>query len=173
MTFLTADPTAHSSPNENSVVVRLDLGSKRLLLMGDAEAGGRQDPSMPPDPASIEGRLLACCAADLRADLLVAGHHGSKTSSRALFLDAVGASDFLISAGPTRYGSVTLPDSVIVNEMDRRGNVWRTDTDDARCRTNAAKIGSDNDNQPGGCDTILVLVPPSGPISVTYRRAAD
>jgi competence protein ComEC len=173
MTFLTADPTDHGSPNENSVVVRLDLGSKRLLLMGDAEAGGRQDPSVPPNQDSVEGRLLACCVADLRADLLVAGHHGSKTSSRALFLDAVGARDFLISAGPTRYGSVTLPDSVTVNEMDRRGNVWRTDTDDLRCRTNAAKIGPDNDNQPGGCDNVLVLIPPSGPIAITYRRVAD
>ena len=47
MTILHADGAAHSSANENSVVVRFDLGSTRVLLMGDAEAGGRQPPSGP------------------------------------------------------------------------------------------------------------------------------
>jgi beta-lactamase superfamily II metal-dependent hydrolase len=36
MTILHADAGAHSSPNENSLVVRLDLGTTRVLLMGDA-----------------------------------------------------------------------------------------------------------------------------------------
>jgi len=50
-----------------------------------------------PETNSIEGMLLACCAAQLRADVLVAGHHGSRTSSRRTFLDAVQASTFIIS----------------------------------------------------------------------------
>src|SRR3546814_3897068 len=32
MRFLYRDPANHSDPNENSVVVRLDLGSRRILL---------------------------------------------------------------------------------------------------------------------------------------------
>jgi beta-lactamase superfamily II metal-dependent hydrolase len=89
MTFLHADGATHSSFNENSLAVRFDLGTTRILLMGDAEAGGRKDPSVPPSSQSIEGTLLACCAADLAADVVIAGHHGSKTSSRSAFLDAV------------------------------------------------------------------------------------
>ncbi len=173
MTFLHADAEHHSSPNENSLVVRLDLGSERVLLMGDAEAGGRQDPSLPPHPNSIEGRLLTCCFSALRSGVLLVGHHGSKTSSRVQFLDAVGARIFLISAGPTRYGSVTLPDREVVEELERRGSVWRTDLDDAACGRNPEKIGPDNDNKPGGCDNVLISISPSGDLAVSYRRVAD
>src|SRR5205823_10320975 len=81
MTILHADGAPHPSPNDNSLVIRLDLGSTRVLLMGDAQAGTRQSPSVAPTPSSIEGALLACCVGDLSAQILVVGHHGSKTSS--------------------------------------------------------------------------------------------
>jgi hypothetical protein len=61
MTILHADGASHGSPNENSLVVRLDLGTTRLLLTGDAEAGGRKHPSEAPAPSSIEGSLVMCC----------------------------------------------------------------------------------------------------------------
>lgn len=78
MTFLYADGSKHADFNENSLVVRVDLGSHRVLLMGDAEAGVRALPSAA--ARSTEGALLACCKADLKAEVLVVGHHGSKTS---------------------------------------------------------------------------------------------
>ena len=106
MSFLYRDATAHSDPNENTVVVRLDLGGGRVLLAGDAEAGARQTPSVPPQPQSIEGQLLACCAAALKAEVLVVGHHGSLTSSRKAFLNAVGASIFVISSSRMRATSL-------------------------------------------------------------------
>src|SRR3546814_3981510 len=80
------------SSDLNSVVVRLDLGSRRILLAGDAEGGERKPPSEPPESGSVEAKLIACCAADLKSDVLIVGHHGSLTSSRRAFLDAVGAS---------------------------------------------------------------------------------
>src|SRR5437660_11053518 len=102
------------------------LGTTRILLMGDSEAGGRQNPSVAPTSTSPEGILLACCTSDLAANILVAGHHGSKTSSRKAFLDAVGASTFIVSAGPTKYGSVVLPDQEVITELSLRGTVFRT-----------------------------------------------
>lgn len=174
MTFLTADAAPHPDPNENSVVVRLDLGSSRLLFTGDAEASPERDPpSVPPRPDFAEGQLLTCCLADIRADLLVAGHHGSMSSSRELFLDGIGARTFIISSGPVRYGSVTLPDAAVVSELNSRGDVWRTDFDDPHCRTDTAKIGPNNDNRTGGCDTILVRIPATGPLLVNYERIHD
>lgn len=121
MTFLFADGSPRSSFNENSLVVRLDLGSRRVLFMEDAEAGGRKLPSTLPSDSSIEGKLLTCCVPDLKADVLVVGHHGSKTSSRKRFLDAVGAKTFIVSAGPTKYATVVLPDAEIIAELERRG----------------------------------------------------
>lgn len=136
MTILHADGSSSGSPNENSLVVRLDLNGTRVLLMGDAEAGGRQSPTVPPSPTSIEGTLLTCCASELAAQVLVVGHHGSRTSSRRAFLDAVGAGVFVVSSGPMKYSGVTLPDPDVVAELTSRGQVFRTDVDDATCSTN-------------------------------------
>jgi competence protein ComEC len=173
MTILHADGTVTNDFNDASVVVRLDLGGRRVLLPGDAQGGQRKPPTDPVTPSSVEGQVLACCKAALAADLLVAGHHGSKTSSRTAFLDAIGAKTFIVSAGPTKYATVTLPDTVVMDELKRRGVVWETDLDDAHCRTNPAKIGPDADNKPGGCDNVVVLIGPGGTLNAGYYRAAD
>ena len=172
MTFLHADGSDHDSPNENSLVVRLDLGRTRILLMGDAEAGGRKPPTEAPAPQSIEGVLVACCAAELSAQVLVVGHHGSTTSSRTAFLDAVDATIFVVSSGPKKYGSVVLPDSSIIDVLSARGTVFRTDTDDDACRLNGAKVGPDGDGRVGGCDNIRIVSSPTGAPRVTIFRGA-
>lgn len=173
MTVLHANGTMTGEFNEASVVVRLDLGRRKILLPGDAEAGGRRSPTDAPNPASIEGELIACCGPALRSDILVAGHHGSKTSSRTAFLDAIGASHYIVSAGPTRYATVTLPDREVVDELARRGTVWRTDVDDPACKTSPAKIGPDNDNKPGGCDHVRILIDAAGNLAADYFRPTD
>src|SRR3546814_20088940 len=67
MRFLYRDPANHSDPNENSVVVRLELGSRRILLAGDAEGGERKPPSEPPESGSVAAKTIACFAADLNS----------------------------------------------------------------------------------------------------------
>lgn len=136
-------------------------------------AGGRESPTDPPHPESIEGALLACCASDLGADVLVVGHHGSKTSSRSAFLDAVGADTFIVSSGPVKYGSVVLPDQEVIDELEARGAVFRTDLDDAECRQNPAKIGPDADGKAGGCDNVRVTIDGSGTVNAEYWRGSD
>ena len=173
MTFLYADGSKRSGFNENSLVVMLELGSRRVLLMGDAEAGGRQPPSAIPTGGSVEGKLLTCCISDLKADVLVVGHHGSKTSSRVKFLNAVRPTVMVVSAGPTKYGSVVLPDAEIVTELERRGQVFRTDLEDATCATSPDKVGPKEDGRPGGCDNVLVTIASNGIIRAEYRRLVD
>jgi beta-lactamase superfamily II metal-dependent hydrolase len=173
MTILHADGAPLPSPNDNTIVVRLDLGSTRVLLMGDAQAGARAAPSTAPDPASIEGALLACCAQDLAARLMIVGHHGSRTSSRTALLDAVGASTFIVSSGPTKYGTVTLPDQDVLTELTARGQVFRTDTNDAACAINPTKIGPDNDGRAGGCDNIRAVISPTSALQVSVWHGAD
>lgn len=173
LTFLHADASEQDSFNENSLVAMLELGRSRVLLMGDAEAGGRRNPEILPAPHSVEGELIDCCASALRADILVAGHHGSKTSSRTALLDRVGAYVFLVSAGPTKYASVTLPDQEVIDEFAERGTIYRTDIDDHACRIDPSKIGTDNDNQPGGCDNVLVSIGLDGEIKVESKQDSD
>ncbi len=172
MTVLAADGAPLADVNANSVVVRLQLGARSVLLMGDAEAGGRQDPDRAPEARSIEGRLLSCCASAIRSDVLVVGHHGSRTSSRSSFVNAVRARDFVISAGPTRYGSVTLPDAVVVDGLAGRGTVWRTDRDDPGCAVDVQKVGRDGDGEPGGCDNVRLRLGDDG-VQGSYFRPAD
>jgi competence protein ComEC len=173
MTILHADAALHSSINENTLVVRLDLGSTRVLLMGDAEAGGLKNPSVAPTASSIEGALLACCTSELSADILIAGHHGSMTSSRRAFLNSVSASIFIISTGPTKYGKVVLPDQVVTAELDARGDLFRTDLNDATCGQNPQKIGPDNDGRAGGCDNVRVVISGTTAPQVSYWRGID
>ena len=141
--------------------------------MGDAEAGGRADPIMPPAQHSIEAILLDCCRSELQATVLIVGHHGSKTSSRVAFLNAVGAKQFVISSGPMKYSKVVLPDSIIVQELEKRGMLFRTDLNDQTCGQNPAKIGPDNNNKPGGCDNVRVVVNGTGQPTINYFRPAD
>ena len=57
-------------------------------------------------------------------------------------------------AGPKTYSGVVLPDADVIAELEARGQLFRTDVDDAACAANAAKIGPDADGQPGGCDNV-------------------
>ncbi|HEX8443460.1 MAG TPA: MBL fold metallo-hydrolase [Allosphingosinicella sp.] len=173
MDFLYVDTEPHHDPNENSLVVRLDLGTRRILLTGDAEGGRRDLWPGTPTADSVEGKLLACCRAALAADLLVSGHHGSTTSSRSDFLDAVGARAFVISSGPYRYSGTSLPDAAVVQEYRRRGALWQTDYNDAACKVDRAKIGTDADGEAGGCDNIRAVISSSGQMQLSYHRVSD
>lgn len=156
MKILSVRPGA-SDPNDASIVVSLELGRSRVLLMGDATGGERARPDENPARGSVEAALLDH-PGDLRADVLVVGHHGSMTSTRAAFLEAVRPSIAIVSSGPMPYGKVVLPDEAIVSLLATHGaQVLRTDVDDASCATNAAKVGADADGAPGGCNAVSVL----------------
>jgi competence protein ComEC len=71
--------------NNDSLAFRVTYGRHAFLLTGDMEK-------------PMENRLLADGRA-LRADVLKVGHHGSKTSSSELFLDAIAPRFAIISDG--------------------------------------------------------------------------
>jgi competence protein ComEC len=103
-----------ASANDNSMVLRVQLGRRVALLTGDAEA-------------HQEAQLLAAHDRDrLRADLLKVGHHGSRTSSKPGWLAAVQPSVSMISCGVrNRFGH---PHDPTLVSLDRIGSlVLRTD----------------------------------------------
>ena len=74
-----------NSNNDQSVVCRVSYGETRFLFMGDAEK-------------DAENALLERWA-DLRADFIKVGHHGSNTSSQTAFLDKVQPTYAAITCG--------------------------------------------------------------------------
>ncbi|MEE9425472.1 MAG: DNA internalization-related competence protein ComEC/Rec2 [Methylococcales bacterium] len=75
-----------NSENNNSCVIQVTAGDDSVLLTGDIEA-------------EAEIRLVDEYAERLASTVLVAPHHGSKTSSSSKFLDAVQPELALIPAG--------------------------------------------------------------------------
>ncbi|PPK72126.1 competence protein ComEC [Methylobacter tundripaludum] len=77
---------AFVSENDNSCVLQIRSKHSKVLLTGDIEA-------------AAESWLVDTYGEGLKSDVLVAPHHGSKTSSTAGFLQAVNPGYILIPAG--------------------------------------------------------------------------
>lgn len=78
--------------NTGSIVVFLQYGDTAFVLTGDA-------------PQGIEDYIVSQYGSQLKADVLKLGHHGSDTSSSAVFLKTVAPRYAVVSAGEdNRYG---------------------------------------------------------------------
>ncbi len=79
-------PHVFSSENDNSCVLKIQSEYGSVLLTGDIEEGA-------------ESWLVKNYGENLKANVLIAPHHGSKTSSTARFLQAIKPEYILIPAG--------------------------------------------------------------------------
>ncbi len=79
-------PVPHIETNTGCTVARLVYGETAFMLSCDS-------------PQAIEKYLVALDPASLKANVLKAGHHGSKTSSALVFVGFVGSEYAVISRG--------------------------------------------------------------------------
>jgi competence protein ComEC len=108
-----AGPVHQTGGNDGSVVLRVQYGSTRLLLVGDAGF-------------AAEDAMVERFGTFLRTDCLKVGHHGSLTSTGDRFLSLVAPSVSLISAG--RNNRFRHPATATVAKLRVRGGlVRRTD----------------------------------------------
>lgn len=98
--------------NDSSIVLRLTCDGSRAMLMGDASS-------------EIEGRIIDS-GADIRADLLKVGHHGSRFSSSPKFLAAVKPVWAVISAGVNNHYHHPHP-TTLLHLAKTQAKVLRTD----------------------------------------------
>jgi competence protein ComEC len=81
----------HDSDNDGPMVIRVTIGERIVLVTADID--------------SAAGGWLLKRDVDLEADVLLIPHHGSKTSSTAAFVEAVGPRAAVLSVSATnRYG---------------------------------------------------------------------
>jgi competence protein ComEC len=104
------------SRNDDSVVLRVQLGDVAILLTGDA--GVEFESQFVPDPPLPALRLLKV------------GHHGSRSSSSASFIDTLRPQAALISVGRSNLFGHPAPD--VLARFNAQGTkVFRTDRDGA------------------------------------------
>ena len=98
-----------TAENDNSCVLRVESEFGSLLLTGDIEE-------------QAESWLVRTYGGQLKADILVAPHHGSKTSSTVSFLQAVKPNIALIPAGyKNRFG---FPHQEVLQRYAALGIEW-------------------------------------------------
>lgn len=99
------DYVAVNKSNTMSCVLRVSNGQQSALLAGDIE--------------SAQEVQMVDAAIDLKSDVLLVPHHGSKTSSSGEFLDAVRPQIALVQSGyRNRYGH---PAESVLVRYDQRG----------------------------------------------------
>lgn len=97
--------------NNSSIVIKMTLGNKSFLFMGDAEKSE-----------------INSITADVSADVLKVGHHGSRTSTTADFLERVQPSIAVISCGINNdYGHPHESTLKFLNDINCE--IYRTDKD--------------------------------------------
>ncbi|ABD80962.1 DNA internalization-related competence protein ComEC/Rec2 [Saccharophagus degradans] len=94
--------------NNQSCVLLVTFQNRKILLPGDIDK-------------TVERHLIASGLLPTKVDLLVAAHHGSKTSSSKEFIDTVNASYVVYSAGyKNRYHH---PSAVVAKRFDKAGAI--------------------------------------------------
>lgn len=111
-----SEETAREEMNDCSVGLILTDGLQRFLFYGDGEE-------------AAEAALLEC-GYDLKCDVLMVAHHGSKSSTSQEILDAVRPGIAVISCGIDGDGEVQKPSEKVLKCLQSMGiEVYRTDRD--------------------------------------------
>lgn len=113
MIVLGPNSEEYSLTNDYSIVLKLQNDKNSFIFTGDAEK-------------KSEGEIVEAHKSLLKADVLKAGHHGSKTSSTTEFLDAVKPEHVVISvAKKNGYGH---PDKEVLDLFNKKNiKTYRTD----------------------------------------------
>ncbi len=103
-----------SNFNNNSLVIKVKFGSKSILFPGDIKS-------------KAEKELVAIAGNDLTSDVLIAPHHGSKTSNSEFFIDSVKPETVIFSSG--WRNSYRFPHPLVLKKYKDRGcSILRTDS---------------------------------------------
>lgn len=105
-----------SGANNCSIVLRVSYRDKSILFPGDIEK-------------CAESLLISTAGQQISSDILIAPHHGSKSSSSTAFLKAVSPETVIV---PVRKSRMGLPSPAVLRSYKKRGfRIFRTDINGA------------------------------------------
>jgi competence protein ComEC len=105
--------------NNNSLVVKVTMGATSFLFPGDIMA-------------AAEKELVGIAGRELKSTVLIAPHHGSRSSSSNVFLEEVNPEVIVISSG--RQNRFKLPHPSIIKKYQHYvSSIFRTDINGAVC----------------------------------------
>ncbi len=105
-----------SGANNCSIVLRVSYGDKSILFPGDIEK-------------CAESLLISAAGQQISSDILIAPHHGSKSSSSPAFLEAVSPDTVIV---PVRKSRLGLPSPAVLRSYKKMGfRILRTDVNGA------------------------------------------
>ena len=130
--------------NENSIVLKVTYGSVSYLLTGDAEEKAEE--------------YILSTKADIDADILKAGHHGSSSSSTQSFLAKVTPDVITISCGEDNdYGHPHIEALENCAKFTTAEKIFRTDIDgDIVVTTDGTEYSVAVRNSPHDASKILI-----------------
>ena len=168
-----AGPTASERRNAISIVVKLEFEGKSILFTGDTVGRRLSDP----DDACKDAEKIMVDRNDdypLKADVLIAPHHGGNNGSSKCFLEAVLPKFVVFSAGH-EYGHPSKGTAKRAqNAGVRKSNIFRTDRGDDEDSIFEWKEGSVDGCKDGrGDDDVEIVLPRTGNVRVEYRRASS
>jgi competence protein ComEC len=113
--ILYMDPKSHENINNSSIVILIRYGENSVLLPGDAES-------------EVELKIIKKWGDQIHADVLKAGHHGSRTSSTQPWIDFVKPEHTVFMVGS--YNTFGHPTDEVIHRVKEAGSkVHRTDED--------------------------------------------
>lgn len=133
--ILSPEQGLFESENNNSCVLKVKSPHGHILLTGDIEK-------------EAEGWLVMNAAQQLKSDILIAPHHGSKTSSTPHFLQKVSPKEILIPAGYKNRFS--FPHQEVLDRYKNINLKWKNTADQGaiivRLKNNIISVDSSRDD---------------------------
>ena len=110
--FLPTGATVSDNPNNRSCVLTLSMDGRQVVIPGDIES-------------LVESRLLASGALQGEVSLLLAAHHGSRSSSSLAWVKTLNPEHVVFTA--SRFNRYAHPHHAVVQRYARQGSqCWQT-----------------------------------------------
>lgn len=155
--------------NAISIVIRLDYEGRSILYGGDTV--GRRTGDAAAACKDAEAAMVQNAATvTLKADVLIAPHHGADNGSSQCFIQAVGPTFVIFSAGAQHRHPRAATAQRYLSHGVPLTNIFRTDRGDDEGGEEWAHERVPGCRNTSGHDHIEILLPKSGAVTVAYRE---